>query len=353
MNASNDGRVQPGSMSRRHLIFASLVVFPLIGPVAIALALSLPLAVIGLFVLGPGGLLYYFMLMTWWLPALYALLALPYFLSGVLVALAGIVFKRASLVIALIATELAFCAYLGVSYLAFGRVIPVGMRDYANMSPMFQSSGSVLVILAGAAVCWYVVRRIARPPAAPAARSERLVGFGVMLAGAVGLAATLGLGSQQPEIAWKDCTTGGWIEQRRGCTVIIQRGDREPVERRVIAYLRRGRAYEEGRARQTREDFIRAIADYTEAIRLDPSRAEAYASRGLAYAYLGQHDRTIADIDMALKLDVKLYPESGHRLFRARGRAHFRRGAFDLAIADHTREIKLAPRFADGYLHRA
>jgi tetratricopeptide (TPR) repeat protein len=348
MTASNDGPPQSGPMSQRHLIFAALVVFPLVGPLAIALAVGGPLVLMGLFVLGPGGLLYYFMLMTWWLPALYALLALPYFLTGVLVTLAGVLLRRSSLAIALIAAELAFVIYLAASYLAFGRVIAIGAPDHANIAPMLRSPGSALVILVGAAICWFIIRRIARPPAVQGSRWERPVALGVMLAGAVGLAAMLAQGARQPEIAWKDCTEGGWNERMRGCSVIIGRGDREPVARRVTAHLRRATAYEE-----LRRDFTRAIADYTEAIRLDTSNAAAYASRALVHARQGAHDRVIADIDRALQLDPNVFGEGAYRLFRARGLAYFRRGAFDHAIADHTREIRLSPRFADGYLHRA
>lgn len=348
MSASNDGGPQPDAMSGRHLVVASLVVFPLVGPATIALALAVPLAVLSLFAIGPGGILYYLVLMIFWMPALYALLALPYFLSGVLVAFAGIVLRRSSLLVALIATELAFGVYLAVSYLTFGRVIPIGVPAYADMLPILRSPGAVLVILVGAALCWLIVRSIARPPAVRIARSERAVALGIMVAGAVGLAGMLALGSRQPAVAWKDCTEGGWYERMRGCTVIIERGDREPVARRVIAHIRRGGALEE-----FRQNLTDAIADYSEAIRLDPQHAAAYASRGLAYARQGAHDRTIADIDMALQLDPNVFGERAYRLFRARGLASFRVGAFNRAIADHTQEIRLAPRFADGHLHRA
>jgi Tfp pilus assembly protein PilF len=330
-------------------------VFALIGPAAIALAIGSPLALIGLFVLGPGGLLYYLMLMTWWLPALYALLVLPYFLTGALVALVGVLFRRSSLVISLITTELAFSVYLAVSYLTFGRIVAVGVPDHANLSSMLRSPGSALIVLAGAAVCWFVVRRIVRPRggagaahSVPTSRWELPAALGIMIAGGVGLSAMLAQGARQPEIAWKDCSEGGWDDRMRGCTVIIRRAAAEPVARRVIAHMRRGDAYEE-----LRQDFTSAIADYSEAIRLDPANAEAYASRGLARARQGAHDRVIADIDRALQLDPNVFGEGAYRLFRARGLALFRLGAFDRAIADHSQEIRLAPHFADGHLHRA
>jgi tetratricopeptide (TPR) repeat protein len=46
----------------------------------------------------------------------------------------------------------------------------------------------------------------------------------------------------------------------------------------------------------------RAIADYTEALRLDPKYTFAYYNRGDAYRYNGDLDRAIADYTEALRL---------------------------------------------------
>ena len=45
----------------------------------------------------------------------------------------------------------------------------------------------------------------------------------------------------------------------------------------LAAYINRGHAY------INKGDYDRAIADYTEAIRLDPKYAIAYGNRGKAY----------------------------------------------------------------------
>jgi tetratricopeptide (TPR) repeat protein len=50
-------------------------------------------------------------------------------------------------------------------------------------------------------------------------------------------------------------------------------------------------------------DYDRAIADLTEAIRLDPKYVWAYASRGEAYRMKGDYDRAIADLTEAIRLD--------------------------------------------------
>ncbi|MDR2597676.1 MAG: tetratricopeptide repeat protein [Treponema sp.] len=45
----------------------------------------------------------------------------------------------------------------------------------------------------------------------------------------------------------------------------------------------------------------RAIADYSEAIRLNPKLAEAYYNRGYAYSKKGDHDRAIEDFNYMIK----------------------------------------------------
>ena len=47
------------------------------------------------------------------------------------------------------------------------------------------------------------------------------------------------------------------------------------------------------------------MADYTEAIRLDPKLAVAYNSRGNVYYDEGDYDRAIADYNEAIRLDPK------------------------------------------------
>ena len=48
-----------------------------------------------------------------------------------------------------------------------------------------------------------------------------------------------------------------------------------------------------------------AIAEYDEAIRLDPKLAEGYNNRGSAYHVLGQLQRAVVDFDEAIRLDPK------------------------------------------------
>lgn len=105
--------------------------------------------------------------------------------------------------------------------------------------------------------------------------------------------------------------------------------------------------YDNGRAAARARDYERAISLYTEAIRLKPGFAAAYARRGGAYAMTGEIERAIADCNKALRLD----PENADA-YRNRGVAYGIRGGHDLAIADYGRAIHLKPRDADLYNNR-
>ena len=129
------------------------------------------------------------------------------------------------------------------------------------------------------------------------------------------------------------------------------------------------------RAYLDKGDHDKAIADYTEAIRLDPKYAEAYSNRGVAYASKGDYDKAIADYTEAIRLD----PKDGRRVLqpwlrptRARATttrrspttprpsastrntprrtttvasAYGSKGDYDKAIADYTEAIRLNPDF--------
>jgi tetratricopeptide (TPR) repeat protein len=97
------------------------------------------------------------------------------------------------------------------------------------------------------------------------------------VAAAAGLfiAAPAGLQTQQ-EVSWCNDATSDLDLQIKGCTALIQSG-RLSEKYVAFAYNDRGNSY------QAIGDFDRAIADYIEAIRLDPKYVFAHHQRGEEY----------------------------------------------------------------------
>jgi tetratricopeptide (TPR) repeat protein len=90
----------------------------------------------------------------------------------------------------------------------------------------------------------------------------------------------------------------------------------------------------------------RAIADYTEAIRINPN-AEALTNRGIARYDKRDYDRALADTDEAIKLDPNFYFARS-----IRGLVWHAKGDFNNAIADYTEAIRLDPKDYGARLNR-
>ncbi len=90
-----------------------------------------------------------------------------------------------------------------------------------------------------------------------------------------------------------------------------------------------------------------AVAHFTEAVRLRPDWAEAYANRALARQRLGDVDGAIADLGLAIRLD----PGSAKAYFN-RGNARKAKGDLDGSIADYDEAIRLNPGDAGAHNNR-
>jgi len=132
------------------------------------------------------------------------------------------------------------------------------------------------------------------------------------------------------------CVTG----QIDACTAVIS----IPLygtKSRTRAYLDRGLAY------ARKGDVDSALADYGQAIILDPYRALAYRNRGNAYLRQGHPEWAIADFDRAISLDPK-----DARAYRDLGFAYAVKGELQRAIAGCSEAIRLDPNNSTAYFCR-
>jgi lipoprotein NlpI len=132
-----------------------------------------------------------------------------------------------------------------------------------------------------------------------------------------------------------------WEQQIEICSALIQSGQGSDGER-ALAFKNRGNAY------VRIDDGDKALADYSEAIRLDPKLAAAYVGRGDIYIDREDPDRAIADFDSAIQIDPKNAGAYGGRTL-----AYGQKGDFDHAIADASEAVRLDPKSAPAFLSRA
>src|ERR1700759_718818 len=92
----------------------------------------------------------------------------------------------------------------------------------------------------------------------------------------------------QSDRDWKLCEAEDADAALPACTRLIETGKLDD-SKRAIAHDNRGVAY------WRKRDFNRAIADYDEAIRIDPQSARAYMRRGAAYSGKREYEKSIAD----------------------------------------------------------
>jgi tetratricopeptide (TPR) repeat protein len=116
-----------------------------------------------------------------------------------------------------------------------------------------------------------------------------------------------------------------------GCTSLIDSGEGTTAAL-AIAHNNRGNAY------ATKGDYDRAIRDFDQSIKLDPTSAKPFNNRGVAYLKKGEYDLAIKSLDGAIKLN----PNYGGA-FANRAGAYLKKNEYDRAARDYDEAIRLEP----------
>ncbi len=90
-----------------------------------------------------------------------------------------------------------------------------------------------------------------------------------------------------------------------------------------------------------------ALADFDQALQLDPRRAEFYSDRGEAREEMGNVDDALRDLDQAVALDPRLA-----RAYHCRAMVWRDKNDLNRAVADMTRAIEVDPQFAVAFANR-
>jgi tetratricopeptide (TPR) repeat protein len=109
------------------------------------------------------------------------------------------------------------------------------------------------------------------------------------------------------------------------CTRAI--GAKLPKRNMAVAYTSRGVEW------RRKGQLDRAIADHTQAIKLDPNLSEAFYNRGNAYGDKGDNIRAIADYDQAIRLNPKFAGALNNRGLAKRQKGDAAGGDADIARA--------------------
>jgi tetratricopeptide (TPR) repeat protein len=105
--------------------------------------------------------------------------------------------------------------------------------------------------------------------------------------------------------------------------------------------------FSQGNESFKKQEYAKAIGEYTESIGSYPKFAETYFNRGAAYKQRQEYDKAIDDFTQAIRLDPK-----DADAYTFRGNAYLAKDAYELAIADYTRSIELNPKDPAAYVNR-
>ena len=125
------------------------------------------------------------------------------------------------------------------------------------------------------------------------------------------------------------------------CTRILQSGG-------LTTELKASALHHRGVGFLLQSNFDRAIVEFNEALRIDPTYKWSLNSRGNAWKGKGELDLAIADYNEAIRIDPNFA-----FTYNGRAAAWHEKGELDRAIADYNEVIRLDPSLAAPYNNRA
>jgi len=122
----------------------------------------------------------------------------------------------------------------------------------------------------------------------------------------------------------------------------IETADLEKIEKESAqAFFNRGNSY------ALLGNHQQAIADYTQAIGLNPNYVDAYNNRGISYKNIKQYNLAINDYSQAIRINPN-YAIA----FLNRGISYKNIKQYNLAIYDYSQAIRINPNYADAFNNR-
>jgi TonB family protein len=107
------------------------------------------------------------------------------------------------------------------------------------------------------------------------------------------------------------------------------------------AYALRGYMY------RAKKEYDAALADLSEAIRLAPDNSNFYSVRSTVYEDLGLFENAVEDLSLPVRAN------GSHHDYARRGQLYFKLENYENALKDYTEAIRLKPEYSDHYTVRA
>ena len=108
-----------------------------------------------------------------------------------------------------------------------------------------------------------------------------------------------------------------------------------------LAYIERGDVY------YKQKQYEKALADYYQAIRLDPNFAKAYIYRGDVYYNQKQYEQALSEYNQAIRLNP-----NDELTYNNRGVVYYFQKQYEQALADFDQAIRIDPNYAKTYINR-